>query len=648
MFVLTLYFYSPRAYEYIREKFDQHLPAKRTIQKWYENVKSNGKKGFCEQSIEVLTQNVEKVKAGGIEPVCSLIFDEMAIRKNLQWSAAHKQFQGQITYGFRPDCTEVPLANNALVFMMSGINFDLSIPLAYYFINSLTAAEKVKLLTEVISVISELGVRVISITFDGLASNATMCKQLGANFKMNNLKPYFELPGDDRKIYVIIDPSHVLKLARNILGNKNVLVDDAGLEVQWNYFIYLEKLRVEKDFSRLHNLTKKHIEYTKCKMNVRIAAETLSNSVANSMQHLLDKGYDQFSKSSATIKFIRFINDVFDIMNTKDINRGNEFKNAINPTNKVKIFTFFDELTDYLKKIKLPDGNLVINSKNRTAFRGFIINMANFKSIYEELVESNLLNCLPTFKFSQDHLESFFGRIRSLPGCNDNPTTEQFIAGFKKIVVCNEIKCSEKSNCGDHLNLTVLSVSSRRSHSTKVSIANDFSSDTTDLERSNMILQNYESNDLLKMSIAWDAATIEDQIEKLGRFECGDCYDLFSDNDQIDELPESFASKFARLPRKSTFDICNTAHKYVQNLALDANYTYEAAKKDILHEYSSETAYPKTNFAGHEEHKYFIIEFITTKYIDMQATYIAKRVTLKEQKLLLRNKLRKIIHFAGG
>lgn len=662
MFALTLNFYSPRAYKYIREKFCNHLPHKSTLKKWYANSSASDEPGLCEQSIDILSGKVKELKAAGIQPICSLIFDEMAIKKHLQWSKSKKMFLGQITYGFRPENLALPIANNALVFMLNGINFDMTLPISYYFINSLKTHEKVVLLTKTITTVIKCGVRVLSVTFDGLATNFTMCESLGASFDINNLKPYFVLPGNDCKIYVILDPSHVLKLARNTIGNNKVLVDADNSKIKWKYFEDLETMRIEKDFAHVHKLTKMHIQYGNHKMKVRIASETLSNSVAISMQYLQDKGHAKFSNSSATIKFVRFINHGFDIMNTKGYENmetcnisNNVFKNAINPQNKEEIFAFLHELVDYLKQIKFKNGELVINSKTRTAFRGLIINASNFESIYEECVESSLINFLPTFRFSQDHLESFFGRIRSLPGCNDNPTVEQFGAGFKKIVVCNEIQCSEGSNCLDKLNLTVLSVSSSSSRKIENAVVNPDTTnlkilhdenlhDSEDIERLDIIKAKYKSSDALKMSIAYIAGKIEQQIELSGRFECGDCYDLFADNDKVSE---AIASELTRTPCQSTFDICNIAHKYIQNLSRDYNYTYEIAKSDIFREFDEETAYPKTNFEGHELHRGYFIEFVVTHYMNIQATYIAKRVTLKEQTIMLRNKLRKIVHFRG-
>lgn len=295
-------------------------------------------------------------------------------------------------------------------------------------------------------------------------------------------------------------------------------------------------------------------------MKVRIAAETLSNSVANAMQFLMSDGHKEFIESSATIKYVRFINDLFDIMNTKRTGKENRFKNPINEENKLEVFAFFRKLCDYLPRISFTNGELagkyVINTKNKTAFKGLVINMFAFRSIYEEYVETNLLDCLPTFKFSQDHLESFFGRIRSGPGNNDNPTVFEFNSLFKKIIVCNEIACSEKANCEDNINLTIMEVSARPIYVPSIPITEDFDDDSY-VERLIKIRKNLKSNDMLKISIAYIAGTIENKIISSARFECGDCFDLFFVNDQYSG---SFTSNNDRVPRQSTFDICEIAH----------------------------------------------------------------------------------------
>lgn len=44
-FCFTLHYHSPRAYEFVRESFQNHLPHPKTIQSWYVNSDVNGQPG---------------------------------------------------------------------------------------------------------------------------------------------------------------------------------------------------------------------------------------------------------------------------------------------------------------------------------------------------------------------------------------------------------------------------------------------------------------------------------------------------------------------------------------------------------------------------------------------------------------------------
>ena len=51
-----------------------------------------------------------------------------------------------------------------------------------------------------------------------------------------------------------------------------------------------------------------------------------------------------------------------------------------------------------------------------------------------------------TYKFSQDHLELFFGAIRSAGGFNNNPTAQQFTAAYKRLLLRSSIE-GRNRNC---------------------------------------------------------------------------------------------------------------------------------------------------------------------------------------------------------
>lgn len=564
-FALTLHFHSPRAYTYLRVKFNDNLPHVGTIRNWYMNSGANGEPGFCRQSFNTLKGLAAKYKNENKQLFCALVFDEMSIRKHLQWSDSRKQFLGTINYGFKSNNEEMPLAKNALVYMLNGINANFNIPIAFYFIETLTASEKANQLTEILIALADCNIRVLTITFDGLCTNIKMCRLLGASFEQSDYKPYFPAPNDpQQKIYIILDPSHMEKLARNCLAGKKVLLDDNGSEIKWSFFEMLENFRNERGFTLTHKLNKKHIQWFRAKMNVRLAVETLSNSVADSMEFLKDRGFEEFSDATATIKFVRTLNNIFDVMNSKRIVDSNVFKSALHPPNHKYIFDFFDEVILYLQTLKMPDGGAIISSKCRTSFRGFIINMINLKSIYKDCIETGLMDFLPTYKFSQDHLECFFGRIRSLNGYNDNnPTVEQFCSAFRKTVINKELTSSEFGNCKDSLN--ILFISSRRpklkSNKDLRTISFDqLMENTQHVEKRDQIEHcDYLLEDLEHTSISYSAGCIENKIENSGRFVCAECTNVFFENDKIVESIRSSKTQTPRLRSRYVVSHKNTS-----------------------------------------------------------------------------------------
>jgi len=77
-FALTLQFYSAKAYDFVRKTFNLALPHPVQIRKWYTKVPAEP--GFTEPSFLALSQ---RVKNAGKKVICSLMIDEMAIKKQV-------------------------------------------------------------------------------------------------------------------------------------------------------------------------------------------------------------------------------------------------------------------------------------------------------------------------------------------------------------------------------------------------------------------------------------------------------------------------------------------------------------------------------------------------------------------------------------
>lgn len=111
-----MHFHSPRAYQYLREKFNKKLPHVSTLRKWYSNSDIKGEPGILLEAMNTLKSLGERMIKDGKQIVISLCCDETAMKRNVQWLHEQKRFSGFIT---EPKANgECPIASNALVFMV--------------------------------------------------------------------------------------------------------------------------------------------------------------------------------------------------------------------------------------------------------------------------------------------------------------------------------------------------------------------------------------------------------------------------------------------------------------------------------------------------------------------------------------------------
>lgn len=348
----------------------------------------------------------------------TLSFDEMNIRKNIQWSDTHKKFIGHITYGSIPDNAQyLPVANYAIVFMVNKVNKSFNLPVAFHFINCLQAHEKAALLMMVLRAVSETGVKVLVVLFDGLQSNFTVYRLLGASFDIDgDFAPYIFNPFDGEIFFIILDVPHMIKLIRNCIGTLKTSYLTNGATIEWKFFEMLEELRVKCN-KVTHKITKQLILFTKNIMNVALATQLLSESAAKSMELLLSlpETKSLFEGSEAMIDFFRRFDKLFDILNSSVAeDKKSIFKNPINDDSKDQIYAFLDETIHYIKNLRIsPQGKSVLYSRRKTAYVGFVLNMVNLKEIRSKYLDTKKIDVLPMRMLNQDPLENFFGRIRT-------------------------------------------------------------------------------------------------------------------------------------------------------------------------------------------------------------------------------------------
>lgn len=156
---MTLHFYSPAAYEYVRSKFNEALPSQRTLRGWYKSIQKAP--SFTAEAFSFL----EKFAEGQIEPFyCALIVDDMAIRKHVE--LVGDKVVGYVDFGTGLDDDSLPEAGNACVFMIVRVKVRFKMPVGYFLIDSLTGAERAELTKQCIEKLASVKVEVVSLTFE--------------------------------------------------------------------------------------------------------------------------------------------------------------------------------------------------------------------------------------------------------------------------------------------------------------------------------------------------------------------------------------------------------------------------------------------------------------------------------------------------
>lgn len=186
-FCISLLSLSPRAYRLIRRTFNNHLPSEVTIRSWFSQSDVRGDPGIQSETLIRLTKIAKDFeKKHDRKLLASLVFDEMYIKQQVYWSRDEMKYAGLKNYGeMSGDDVEKNIAKQAIVFMLNGIEVNFEFPFAYNFINELDKSQRSDLLSNVITAITDCGIKITNITFDGHAGNIPALEMLRAHLKWN-------------------------------------------------------------------------------------------------------------------------------------------------------------------------------------------------------------------------------------------------------------------------------------------------------------------------------------------------------------------------------------------------------------------------------------------------------------------------------
>src|SRR6218665_1914478 len=342
-----------------------------------------------------------------------------------------------------------PLAEHMLVVMVRGISTSLCYPLASYATKLLTGSTLYTIMWECIECVEVVvGLRVLFICCDGAVQNHKFF-QLHMQGDETSHKTRNLYASDNRDIYFISDPPHLLKTARNCFANSFAHSNTRHMwynqDISWSHVVRLyDEHCYHSEFRLCPKLTRDHIALTSfSKMRVNLAAQVLSDTVANA----LDFAYGDSVRS--TVHFIRIMNKWFDIVNVKNLFEGRNTRNTnlepFTDSNDPRLLWMETEFLDYFNNWKAAvdgrPGTISLKEKQQMqlstqTLHGFQITSKSIAAIVRIVLDAGAPFVL-TSHLNQDPLEQFFGHCRHKGGSNDNPTVNEACHAINTIRTVN-------------------------------------------------------------------------------------------------------------------------------------------------------------------------------------------------------------------
>ena len=151
--------------------------------------------------------------------------------------------------------------------------------------------------------------------------------------------------------------------------------------------------------------------------------ERTHRSTAQAISVLHDLGYDGFEDAMPTVRFLLTVNDLFDIMNSRNpIAKGH--KAPISMQNKEEVTAKLQDCITYLMSLTSATGISIRSSRRWLSVVGMIVTVLSMIRLLPDLLTAQRF--ILTYKFSQDHRELLFRRVRRMGGWNNSPTALQF------------------------------------------------------------------------------------------------------------------------------------------------------------------------------------------------------------------------------
>ncbi|KAF4526811.1 hypothetical protein B566_EDAN015137 [Ephemera danica] len=186
-------------------------------------------------------------------------------------------------------------------------------------------------------------------------------------------------------------------------------------------------------------------------MKVKLATQVFSHSVHAALMSAIDIE-EMKDDATATALFIKFMNDLFDNLNSRTLFDCNPQRRALSRANK--------HVEDNLKNaVNIFESLEVCNNgrKNPPCIDGFVLSIKSILSLWADLEEEEDVSFLLTSRLNQDPLENLFAVLRQRSGNNNNPTAMQLRQNLQTVINMKLIVPPLSANCERDADSSLLS-----------------------------------------------------------------------------------------------------------------------------------------------------------------------------------------------
>lgn len=263
-FAFNLYFSRPKAYRYLSNFIAR--PSVRSLRLWLTAISI--KLGLLPAILGLVK---EKAKNWALtDKACCLIFDEISLKRNLQYEPKEDIIHGYVDDG-RERTSSV--ANTAVLILVRGIAKKWVQPVAFLTGDCMVRSGPLLLLIkQLISKLKPCGLFIKALVCDQGASNCVVARTLGVSPE----RPFFVT--EEMRVYFIFDVPHLLKCTRNNLRKHDLHIGSDV--VSWKHIQTLYESTHHLKLKYVPKLTDKHIyESPFGNMKVKFASQVFSYSV---------------------------------------------------------------------------------------------------------------------------------------------------------------------------------------------------------------------------------------------------------------------------------------------------------------------------------------------------------------------------------